>query len=100
MVQEMTRSISSQDERSPYEIQIHGELDERWSEWFDGIEITIAYTSDHLPLTTLICPTMDQAKLRGMLNKIWDLNLNIISVRQVQDPLLGEVKLDGIEDIQ
>lgn len=100
MVQEKTRSPSSQSEGSPYEIQIHGELDERWSDWFNGIDITIEHTGDHLPLTTLICPTMDQAKLRGMLNKIWNLNLNIISVRQVHDPTIEEVSLDGIEDIQ
>jgi hypothetical protein len=100
MVQDRIRSSSSQGEASPYEIQIHGELDERWSDWFDGIKITIEHTGDRLPLTTLICPAMDQAKLRGMLNKIWDLNLNIISVRQVHDPMIEEVSSGGFEDIQ
>jgi hypothetical protein len=100
MVKEKTRSSSSQAESSPYQIQIHGELDERWSDWFDGIEITIEHTNDHLLLTTLNCPAMDQARLRGILNKIWDLNLNIISVRQVYDPTLEEVSSDGFEDIQ
>jgi hypothetical protein len=99
-MQGVVRSSSSQGERSRYEIQIHGELDERWTEWFNGIEISIKHTGDHLPLTTLYCPAMDQAKLRGMLNKIWDLNLNIISVRQVHDPMIEEVSLDGFEDIQ
>jgi len=94
------RSPSSQGESSPYEIQIHGELDERWAEWFNGIEITNKQTDDHLPLTTLNCPAMDQAKLRGILNKIWDLNLSIISVRQVHDPMIEEVSSGGFEDIQ
>ena len=100
MVQDKDRSCTSQSEGSPYEIQIHGELDDRWSDWFNGVEIATEHTGDHFPLTTLICPAMDQAKLRGMLNKIWDLNLNIISVRQVQDPTLNETTLEGTEDIQ
>lgn len=73
----------SHGESSPYQIQIEGALDERWSEWFDGIEITIKEFGDREPHTLLNCPPMDQTKLRGMLNKIWDLNLNIISVRQI-----------------
>jgi hypothetical protein len=83
MVEENARPSLS--ESSGYEIRFHGALDERWSEWFDGIEITIEQFGDHEPYTTLTCPPMDQTKLRGMLNKIWDLNLNIISVRQVYD---------------
>lgn len=90
-MQDKVRSSSIQGESSPYEIQIHGELDERWSDWFDGIEITIEYPDDRNPLTTLNCPKMDQARLRGILNKIWDLNLNLITVRQVHDPLIEEV---------
>jgi hypothetical protein len=86
MVQEKGLSHSSASERSPYEIQIQGELDGSWNEWFNAIEITIEHSSDRLPLTTLHCPAMDQAKLRGILNKIWDMNLNLISVRRVNDP--------------
>lgn len=75
---------SSASGRSPYEIRIQGELDGRWSEWFNGIEITKELSSGRLPLTTLNCPAMDQAKLRGVLNKIWDLNLTLISVRLIE----------------
>lgn len=100
MAQDKVRSPSIQGESSPYEIQIHGELDERWAEWFNGIEITIEHTGDHLPLTILNCPAMDQAKLRGILNKIWDLNLSIISLRLVHDPILEEISSDRYADIQ
>ena len=99
MMQEKKNSPSSASERSPYEIHIQGELDGRWSEWFNGIEITMEHSSDRLPLTALNCPAMDQAKLRGVLNKIWDLNLNLVSVRQVPDPSL-EVSSDGSTDIK
>lgn len=97
---EKAKSSFCQGEGSPYEIQIHGELDERWSDWFDGIEVTIEHTCDHLPLTTLKCPAMDQTKLRGILNKIWDLNLNLISVREVHDPTLKEVSSDGFTELE
>lgn len=86
MVQEKAHSSVTASESSPYEIQIRGQLDDRWSEWFDGIEITIEPSGDRLTLTTLNCPAIDQAKLRGILNKIWDMNLNLISVRRVTNP--------------
>jgi hypothetical protein len=90
MVQGKAQSPSSASESSPYEIRILGQLDDRWTEWFDGIEMTIEHSGDRLPLTTLNCPAIDQAKLRGILNKIWDMNLNLISVRQVPDPAREE----------
>ena len=86
MVVEMANSSSSSSGRSPYEIQIQGKLDDRWTEWFNGVRITIVQTSDTRPITTLNCPAIDQAKLRGILKKIWDLNLYLLSVRQVADP--------------
>ncbi len=63
-----------------------GEIDDRWAEWFNGFEITIERSDKGFSLTTMICPAIDQAKLRGMLNKLWDLNLYLLSVRQVRDP--------------
>jgi len=100
MMQEKNNLPSTSSERSLYEIRIQGELDGRWSEWFNGIEITMEHSGDRLPLTTLNCPVMDQAKLRGVLNKIWDLNLNLVSLRQVPDPTLEEVSSDGSVDLK
>lgn len=68
-----------------YEICVQGALDPRWTDWFHGIEMEVVYTSDHLPITTIRCRSSDQAQLRGILNKVWDLNLNVISV-QAFDP--------------
>ena len=83
MVQGKALSPSNKSESLQYEIQIYGELDGRWSEWFDGIRIFVAYYQDHPPLTTLRCPSMDQAKLRGILNKLWDMNLKLYGLRLV-----------------
>lgn len=67
-----------------YEIHLRGVLDARWSAWFNGTEITSEEVRQGVPVTRLISPPIDQAKLRGMLNKIWDLNLVILSVRRIE----------------
>jgi hypothetical protein len=68
------------DERVVYRIRVQGKLDERWSEWFSSLTITVE--SESPPVTTLV-GGIDQAALRGVLNKIWDLNLALISVTPI-----------------
>lgn len=72
--------------RSPYIIEIQGELNGRWSEWFSAVKITVDRLDDRPPFTTLHCPPMDQAKLRGVINKIWDMNLILVSVNPMLSP--------------
>jgi hypothetical protein len=69
------------DERVLYQIKVQGKLDDRWSDWFNGL--TVAVESENPPVTTLI-GSIDQAALRGILTKIWDLNLTLISVVPVE----------------
>ena len=61
-----------------YRIKVRGRLDERWSDWFNGMTIT-----PERGITTLT-GALDQAKLRGILSKIWDLNLTVVSVTQME----------------
>ena len=68
---------------APYEILILGELDGRWSEWFHGIEISLEAHVSGWSCTRLTCPPIDQARLRGILNKIWDMNLLVISANRI-----------------
>jgi len=63
-----------------YQIQVDGTLDERWSDWFG--DLAIETQGD---VTTLTGPVADQAALRGMLSKMWDLNLTLISVTLVRE---------------
>ena len=67
-------------EMSIYEIRIRGKLDERWSDWFNGMTISIEQVDNGIHETMLKICIPDQAKLRGILNKIWDLNLTVICV--------------------
>jgi hypothetical protein len=64
-----------------YELRVQGVLDSRWSAWFDGLRIT----SDQAGQTTIAGPLADQAALHGLLIKIRDLGLPLLSVRQI-DP--------------
>jgi hypothetical protein len=59
-----------------YQIRISGLLDPSWSDWFDGLAIT--YLTDEV--TILTGPLPDQAALHGVLNKIRDLGLILLSV--------------------
>ena len=64
-----------------YEIRLKGRLDARWSDWFDGL--TFTHASDG---TTIIHgPVADQAALHGLLAKVRDLGLPLVSVIHV-DP--------------
>ncbi len=61
-----------------YEIRLKGHLDSRWAAWFDGLSLT--NSSDG---TTIICgPVADQAALHGLLQKVRDLGLPLISITQ------------------
>ena len=66
-----------------YEIQIDGHLDDRWADWFDGLQIE--HNKDGY--TTLHGPVADQSALHGFLSKIRDLNLKLISFKRVGQSL-------------
>jgi hypothetical protein len=64
-----------------YEIRFQGHLAERWTDWFDGFTVeNLAGCGESL----LRGPVVDQAALYGILNKIYDLNLKLISVNRVK----------------
>jgi hypothetical protein len=59
-----------------YEIRVQGHLDQRWSEWFDGL--MISYDTDDN--TVLRGPLVDEAALHGVLIKVRDLALPLLAV--------------------
>lgn len=64
-----------------YQIKVGGRLDESWSSWFSDLTITYETGSDATPITTLTGPVADQSALHGLLAKIRDLGLLLISVQ-------------------
>lgn len=70
---------SRSDSEPVYRIQVEGLLDHKWVAWFNGMSIAFDGST-----TTLIGPVADQAALRGILCKLWDLNLNLISTRRIE----------------
>lgn len=67
------------DRPSIYQITVKGLLDQKWSDWFDGFTITLQRGDE----TLLTGPVADQAALHGLLAKIRDLGLPLLSVQRV-----------------
>ena len=66
-----------------YEIRLKGHLDSRWADWFDGLSLT----TERDGITLIHGPVVDQAALYGLLQKIRDMGLPLVSVSQVEpDP--------------
>jgi len=63
-----------------YEIRLNGQLDARWATWFEGLTITLEEDGN----TLLSGPVADQAALHGLLKKVRDLGMPLVSVHQVQ----------------
>ena len=64
-----------------YQIKVLGCIDGSWSNWFDGLTLDTEHAPDGSTITTLTGYITDQSALRGVLVKLWDLNLPLISVR-------------------
>ena len=63
-----------------YEIRVKGHLGSRWASWFDGMNLT----SEDDGTTVIRGPIVDQAALHGLLQRIRDTGLPLVSVTQVQ----------------
>ena len=71
------------DQTATYQIKVQGRLDERWTHWFDGMSITLEQAEDGSTVTALTGSVLDQAALYGLINRIRDLGLSLISVGRV-----------------
>jgi hypothetical protein len=70
------------DEPMVYQIRVKGHLGPQWSEWFGGLSITLEENGD----TLLTGPVVDQAALYGLLRKVRDLGMPLISAIRVEPP--------------
>ena len=65
---------------STYEIKVQGHLDPSWSDWFEGMTIATGCGEDGTPITTFTGHLADQAALHGVLGRIRDINMPLLSV--------------------
>lgn len=75
----MQASTGSRPGAGQYEIRLEGHLDNRWVAWFDGLSLT--HETDGT--TVIRGPVVDQAALHGLLQKVRDLGLPLVSVIHV-----------------
>ena len=69
-----------------YQIEIEGHLSPDWSDWFAGLTITLTDEGN----TLLAGPVLDQAALHGLLRKVRDLGLVLISLNRLPAPVGDE----------
>ncbi len=67
-----------------YQIRISARLDASWIAWFDGMQISVENPERQIPVTVLSGPIADQAALFGLLCRIRDLGLPLISVNPIK----------------
>ena len=70
------------DEAMVYQIRIKGHLGPRWADWFGDVSITLEDNGE----TLLTGPVVDQAALYGLLRKVRDLGMPLISAIRVKPP--------------
>ena len=79
----METKISKQPkESSLYRLVVQGELNDSWSDWLGDVRLERINRIHASSQTTIFSEIPDQAALRGLLNKIWDLNLTLVSVNR------------------
>jgi hypothetical protein len=62
-----------------YQIRLKGQLDTCWTDWFGGMAVALTDDGD----TLLIGPVADQAALHGLLRKVRDLGIPLVSVNEI-----------------
>ena len=75
-----------------YQITVEGKIDESWSDWLGGMQLVLRKEATGMQITILTGVLTDQAALRGVLNRLWDLNLVLRSVQQVDPATISNVE--------
>lgn len=79
-------SKSDLEQSNLYQIRVKGCLDPQWADWFEGM----AVTSDEDNTTLITGPVVDDAALHGLLKRVRDSGLRLLSVNQVENALADD----------
>ncbi len=79
------KMIAKMEQTATYQIRIQGQLDESWSEWFGGLAIISQVPGE----TLLVGFIRDQAALHGILDRLYAMNLPLISIFRVDKGGVG-----------
>ena len=74
------RRENGPDQPVVYQIRLKGQLDARWTDWFGGMAVALTEDGD----TLLTGPVADQAALHGLLRKVRDVGIPLVSVNEIQ----------------
>ena len=80
-----------------YRICVEGRLDEGWSGWLGDMSLSCEDGKDGQAVTSLLGDAPDQPALRGILSRMWDMGLTVISVNRV-DMQAGRLQEDQHDD--
>ena len=72
------------DQPATYQIKVPGRLGESWSDWVEGMTITVESGDDGPTITTLTGVIPDEAALQGLLDRLYSLGLRLLSVRRME----------------
>ena len=89
----MSNEINSESEKAQplvYQIRIQGHLGRQWTDWFGGLTITLEDNGE----TLLTGPVVDQAALHGVLRKVRDVGMPLLSVNHVKP---GEAEASDVK---
>lgn len=87
------KSKSDLDQSNIYQIKVKGHLDSQWSDWFDILTITPSKDGT----TLLTGPVVDDAALHGLLKKVRDSGMRLLSVNRIESDQAETVDTDCTE---
>ncbi len=67
-----------------YRVEVQGQFDKRWSDWFDGMTVTVRSGEGIVSITTLVGTVADQAALQGMLRSLYNFGFPILSISHIE----------------
>lgn len=78
-----------------YQIEVFGQLAGDWSAWLNGLEIQYV-EHNRLPVTRITAEIADQSALRGILTRLWDMNLAVLAVNRLNIDLRSDTDISEI----